>query len=253
MTHHEMQERLEGFLAGTLMPAEARLVEAHLTGCEECRREKEALARLLARAAELPRGITPPRDLWPEIAARLETKPIVLPGGVVHAPGTREISAGETPVISLEERRAVRAPLRVAWTTWAVRAAAALLLVVLSSAITVMVMRQGQDGPQLVQQVPPATARPGVTALVAFGPTEAEYIRTADDLAAVLDSRRDSLSPETVRIVEENLRIIDRAIAEARAALEADPNNVDLTHMLGGMYQQKVEMLQNAAQLPLRI
>jgi hypothetical protein len=56
-----------------------------------------------------------------------------------------------------------------------------------------------------------------------------------------------------VRVVEENLRIIDRAIAESRAALEADPNNVDLTHMLGGTYQQKIEMLQHAAQLSLRI
>ncbi len=252
MTHHEIQERLDEFLDGMLLREEARLVETHLASCEMCRREKEALAELLARAGELPREIAPPRDLWPQIEARLDQRRIPLPGLELRPSDAPVAPIEEPQVISLEARRAARSPRRATWRAWGVRAAAALALIVLSSTITAVLMRQESQEPQLATQEP-VRAQPGVTALVAFEPTEAEYIRTADDLAAVLDSRRHLLAPETVRVVEENLRIIDRAIAEARAALEADPNNVDLTHMLGGTYQQKIEMLQHAAQLPLRI
>ncbi|CAN5523245.1 hypothetical protein BH24GEM3_BH24GEM3_01490 [soil metagenome] len=251
MTHHEIQGRLDEFLDGMLPREEARLVEAHLATCEACRREKEALAELLARAGELPREIAPPRDLWLDIAARLDQRRVPLPGLELHA-SDAAAPATDPQVISLDARRAARSPRRAAWMAWGVRAAAALALIVLSSAITAVLMRPGPQEAQLATQRA-APARPGVTALVAFEPTEAEYIRTADDLATLLDSRRHLLAPETVRVVEENLRIIDRAIAESRAALEADPNNVDLTHMLGGTYQQKIEMLQHAAQLSLRI
>ncbi|HEV2132387.1 MAG TPA: zf-HC2 domain-containing protein [Longimicrobiaceae bacterium] len=251
MTHYEIQERLDEFLDGMLPREEAMLVETHLATCEACRREKESLAELLARAGELPREIAPPRDLWLDIAARLDQRRIPLRGLELHAADTTA-PAAEPQVISLDARRAARSTRRAAWMAWGVRAAAALALIVLSSTITAVLMRQGPQEAQLATQQA-APARPGITALVAFEPTEAEYIRTADDLAAVLDSRRHLLAPETARVVEENLRIIDRAIAEARAALEADPNNVDLTHMLGGTYQQKIEMLQHAAQLPLRI
>lgn len=65
----------------------------------------------------------------------------------------------------------------------------------------------------------------------------------------MLATRRGQLAPETVRTLETNLRIIDAAIAESRAALEKDPNSRELTQMLSATYDAKVQMLRQAVEL----
>ena len=57
---------------------------------------------------------------------------------------------------------------------------------------------------------------------------EAVYLRATAALAQELAVSRDDLAPETVAVLDRNLEIIDRAIAESRAALAADPSNTDL-------------------------
>jgi anti-sigma factor RsiW len=47
--------RLSAWLDGELEPAEAREVEAHVAGCESCRRRRE----LLAAASQAVRGLSP--------------------------------------------------------------------------------------------------------------------------------------------------------------------------------------------------
>ena len=96
---------------------------------------------------------------------------------------------------------------------------------------------------------PPASAVAAPTALVAFEPAEREYQAAIDDLAALLRSRRARLAPETVATLERNLRIIDQAIAESRAALMKDPDSRELAQMLSGVYDTKVKMLQQAVEL----
>lgn len=92
------------------------------------------------------------------------------------------------------------------------------------------------------------SARP-VTALAAFRPAEKEYQNAIDDLVRVLDTRRGEMSPETVATLEKNLRIIDAAIAESKAALEKDPNSRELTQMLTATYDAKVRALRQAVQI----
>ena len=53
----------------------------------------------------------------------------------------------------------------------------------------------------------------------------------------------------TVRVLEENLAIIDRAIADARTALEQDPASRYLNGHLGRTLRRKVDLLQRAATL----
>ena len=67
---------LPDYLDGALTPAERQAVEAHLHGCTACRAEKEALASVRAAVDALPKSLAPPRDLWPEIEARL-AKPLL--------------------------------------------------------------------------------------------------------------------------------------------------------------------------------
>lgn len=237
--HEEIQSRLNDFVDGELPPAERSEVRDHLDGCELCRGELEGLVALLADARALPREVAPPRDLWDGIAARLQDR----------SPAARP-EAASTPVIAVDFRPASRP----AWRRWAPMAAAAMVLVALSSGLTAYLVRARAETQVAVVPVPVPTAvdtRP-VSALAAFRPTEQEFIGTVETLQAQLEAGRPRLAPQTVATIEENLRIIDQAIAEARAALERDPANVDLPHMLSGVYRKKVELLQSAVQLQQR-
>jgi hypothetical protein len=127
---------------------------------------------------------------------------------------------------------------------WATLAAAALLLVVSSSALTAWVVRV----PEIT--VPAAGEKAGVAVasvgLEALHPVEAEYALEIADLLSVLYHNRDSLDPDTVTTIEVNLRVIDRAIRRAREALEEDPENAGLARMLTHGYRNKLQVLQRA-------
>jgi hypothetical protein len=57
------------------------------------------------------------------------------------------------------------------------------------------------------------------------------------------------MAPETAETLERNLRIIDAAIAESRAALEKDPNSRELIDMLSATYDAKVKVLRQAVEI----
>lgn len=280
MTHDETLERLDGLALGELSQPEQAMVEAHLAACAGCRTEAEAIRGLLHAAAALPRGIAPPRDLWAGIEARLEPR----------AGAGDEARRVDGRVIPLYPR-----PARS--TRW-LQAAAAVLLIAASSAVTARLMRQpgrsAEQGriatlPGTIVQHPaaPVTIAPSAqpapaadteavdgqpaeapaagatlasatrrrteaapaTALAAFRPAEREYLRAADDLEALLRARRGRMAPETAATLQKNLRIIDRAIRESRAALLKDPDNRELAQMLSGVYDTKIQTLQRAVQL----
>jgi hypothetical protein len=174
----------------------------HVNSCAQCRAEVEALRTMLHRIAQLPVAITPQRDLRSDMWAKVDRK-----------------------------------------TLWSFRyplAAAAVLLIALSSAITVLVLRPA-GAPEI--RVTETQATPSVD-LVSL---EREYSQEVEELQRTLRQDRASLSPETVRILEENLRIIDAAIQEARTALASDPQSGMLGELLRSAYQRKVELLKQAA------
>ena len=63
------------------------------------------------------------------------------------------------------------------------------------------------------------------------------------DLVQVLEEEREFLNPRTVRIVEENLAIIDRAIERSRQALMQDPESDYLRDHLEQTMRQKLTLL----------
>ncbi|HEX5724653.1 MAG TPA: zf-HC2 domain-containing protein [Longimicrobiaceae bacterium] len=222
-THASVFARLDDYVGGELSEGERRAVRAHLEGCGECRAEEAWLRSLLDQARFLPREVAPARELWSGVAARLEPR--------------------DEKVIPLRPR-SLQLP------RWMLAAAAAVVLVVASSAITARVVGTAGRGPVAV--LPSNTARPAAvegSALAAFRPGEVEYEKAIAELTAVLQTQRDRLAPETVATLEANLRIIDEAIRQSKAALRADPNSRELTQMLADVYDTKVEMLQRAVQL----
>jgi len=91
--------------------------------------------------------------------------------------------------------------------------------------------------------LPPSTAldRPAGVGWVAL---QADFDRSSDELSRTLETERDRLSPETAALLERNLRIIDAAIADSRAALARDSANVELRDLVADAARQKVELLQ---------
>jgi hypothetical protein len=69
-------------------------------------------------------------------------------------------------------------------------------------------------------------------------------------LQKIVTDRRTQLDSSTVAIIERNLRIIDAAIAQSRAALANDPASRLLSDQLTHALDKKVELLRTAALLP---
>ena len=216
-SEHPTEERLNDLVDGLLPAPDAAAAEAHLAACAACRAQVEGLRALLRAAAGLPREVAPPAEVWEALRAETSAR-----------------------------------PGRAAWTVWATRrelAAAAVLLVALSSGITAALLRD-RGGPAASGgvAVDAAVVRPPA-AWVEFRRAEAEYVRTADDLEAVLAANRDALAPETVEVVEESLGVIDAAILDAREALARDPANAELSNALAATYRDKIDVLERTLRL----
>jgi anti-sigma factor RsiW len=235
MTHDQTLELLDDYVGGELPPREERDVRRHLMQCDDCRAEETALRLLLDEAAALPEEIAPPSDLWQAIAPRLEAR-VPLPA----APAER-----------LDEVRVI-GPRPVRPLPWWMLAAASVALVVTTSFATLRFAGgPDTDTPVLPAQQAQAPAQAGGTpaTLASFAPAEQEYEKAIGDLQKVLEQNRDQLAPETVAVVEANLRIIDQAIRESRAALARDPESPELTRMLTDAYGAKLNVLRRAVSL----
>ena len=81
--------------------------------------------------------------------------------------------------------------------------------------------------------------------------TVASYDAAIRELQALLALRRGDLDTATVRVLEESLRLIDAAIAQARAALARDPNDLYLNGHLQRALDRKLDLLRHAASLPV--
>ena len=194
------RDLIDPCVAGTLAARDATALEEHVAGCAECRLDLAAARALRDPVRALPRQVDPPNDLWPAVRQRL--------GGRKRTPG------------------------------WGALAAAAVLLITLTSVVTALLLDRRDT-----------TAVPLASGAAAVRMVEAGYIEQARGLEATLEEGRDRLAPETIAIVEQNLEVIAEAIAESRAALEQDPANQDLRILLRTGHEQRVALLEQAVRL----
>ena len=230
---------LNDYVDDKLASTDRRRVAEHIDRCSRCRSEHERLVSMLRDATSLPESILPPEDLWSGIRESIDRrKEVVLPTTAASPASGR--------------REAVDRP----W--WAYRsfvAAAAIVLVAVSSALTALVMDRTAGSTVAVNEA----ARSGVgdahTPAVlptSFRDAELGYLRSISELRAVLQNQKDVLRPETVATVENSLLVIDAAIDEARKALMADPGNETLVDLLKASYERKLDLLRRAADLGAR-
>jgi hypothetical protein len=213
--------QLSDYIDDELSASERSAVEAHLAECDACRMTLHELRAVVSDATRLVDS-APAANLWPGIRARIQNES-----------AARRVSPF---------RRAISA--RLSFTLPQV-AAAGLALMLLSGGL-VWMARSGDPR----ADVPAVRAQTGEDATVTPANfADQKYDAAIGELERTLEAGRKSLDPETVRVLERNLATIDRAIAQCRRALDADPSNVYLNTHLADARQRKLLLLRRATAL----
>jgi anti-sigma factor RsiW len=228
MNCRDVKELLNDYIDDQLQEDVRREVELHIGHCEVCKQEERLLRKFIEEAGDLPKGITPSRDLWPGVAARIRK-------GEIPKPIFGKIRSGSL------------------WSNRGLIAAAAVLVVVIATALTTTIINNRRI-PQVspIEQSPIAIV-PTAAMPADYQSAQLEYQQATVKLLGMLNERRHTLSPETLAVVDENIRIIDQAIKEIREALEKEPGSPQLNTLLLATYKQEVELLKWVAQLPTQI
>lgn len=165
---------------------------------------------LAARAADLAKEISPPRDLWPGIEA------------------------------------AISEPERPAWfSPWLAQAAAVVLLVGASSGLTYLLV-QDDGEPVQVAVAPELVFQQASFARYDLGPG---FQDARSRLRSQLEDELAKLSPESRQEVESNLDTIRAAIAEINEALDREPDNALLQELLLRTYREELTVMRRVGGL----
>jgi Putative zinc-finger len=170
-----------------------------------CERCREVLGdlRTVVDRARLLEDVPPARDLWPGVA-----------GSIARQSGAHRVSFSMPQLV----------------------AAAAFIALISGLSVWVFVGRDRLGDGQ--------PASPGATATpVRVSTVDETYDRAVQDLLRALDEGRERLGPRTVEVVTRNLATIDRAIGDARTALDQDPRNAFLTRHVARERQRKLALL----------
>jgi hypothetical protein len=76
-----------------------------------------------------------------------------------------------------------------------------------------------------------------------------ELVATADELQAVYESRKGELPEDLARPIDEDIGMIEGAVAELIAAIAEEPDNESLKRMLVATYRNEVKLLKRALHL----
>lgn len=199
-------------LDGDLPAGGSAGLEAHLADCAACSGILQEWEALRARSRNLPRTLDPGQDLWASIRGRLGSVRRRVPG----APSGRGIGRRSEP-------RRLR--------TLGLCVAAALVLLLLGARI-------------LRTATAPSAGRAPLLAS-----WEEEYLETASRLFSDLHTNSSRLPAGTMETIEENLLVLDAAIADSRSAASGDPTNMELQLWLSGTWRRKIDLLDRAARI----
>ena len=133
--------------------------------------------------------------------------------------------------------------------------AASLVLALLSGGLVYLALPRGAASEAGMAagsgaaEAPPAAPDAAANAMRPVALVDPGYDDAVADLERTLDEGRARLDPNTVRVLEQNLAVIDAAIAQSRQALEADPANAYLNSHLVSARQRKLALLRRATAL----
>lgn len=204
----------------TLGPLRRAELELHLENCDACRALVGDLQRI-AQAARSLDTLQPPARVWTQVAGRLQ-----------------------------EEGRVRPATPWAAARSHAVLALAAALVLAIGASLVFLVPESGPSrGPGPEATVPETASLapddPAQSVASELALTE-QHFQNAIDYA----TRSNALvSGETAAVLQKNLLVVNQAIAESRAALDANPESTPARQSLYDALRQKIQFLQDTIAL----
>lgn len=222
MICQDVERRLSQFVDGDLDAAERAEVSSHLDTCARCR----ALASDLTRIRDAARAlgpVPPPDHIWLEIAGQIRLADRPTPADVPAMP--RRSSA-----------------------TWQwMGLAAGLVLVTL---VAYLVMRlQGPQTPATTTAGNGQTAGSVESVAQELSLALEHYDKAIAQLEVLAKTNDGTIDATTAATLQNNLSVIDHAIAESRAALTADPQSQPAFDSLIDALRRKVGVLQTTVAL----
>lgn len=216
-TFEQQRARLDSWLRGEVPRAEEAALFAAAAQDPTLAGEAEACRRAVAGLRELPMAISPEADLWPVIVEEMRARQ------------------------DLARRRHRNRSL--------VGLAAALIAVV--GGIGGWLAMRAPAPPSSIADQPPRHGLP--IALAAYAETDQTLAAIGADLRREIESRQEKLPPETRTLVFENLRTIDRALAEIGAALREAPADPGLARTYIAYRERQIDVLRQANRMAARL
>jgi hypothetical protein len=209
------QTRISEYLDGELTPSENQRFEQHLAECGECRTALVEIREVVHQAAQLPTP-EPPESIWEGVQKRIAHQGFDAP-------------IAESNVVELP-----RGENRTHWFSGIRALAAALFLAILAGGTGYWLRGPGDtvdvSAPELADAL-------------------ADYEASVAQLEASLLGYADRMDSRLYETIEGNLETIDRAIFEARVALNDDPKSEYLNAHLQDSMMRKVRLLRQVTQL----
>lgn len=195
---------------GTLAPDAL----AHIEGCVDCGRYRERLAAIIDPSSVLSREIPPPRDLWSNIAGRLD---------------------------AAEERKVWRIP------NFLPLAAAAGIAGIIVATLFALPSRQSTT--EATTEATLAVQTPETDSFIISSRLPAEtvevgFVQTRAVLMKQFEAQKNSAAPEQIASLEQLLSTMDSAAQDINAALERDPYNASLLFKLSHTRRRELRLLQ---------
>lgn len=260
LTCTDCDELFADYFENDLAVAEKARVDRHIAGCARCQGLIRDIDDIRETAGSMP-DLVPSRDLWQGIEARIQPAVISIAprrsvaaiprswlataaaGLVIVSSSVTYVATSRTMQKEQKPAPSSAAPARVPGATVEATAPAPSTTAPVAAVRETTPARSAAPAP--VRRAPRAAVIQASARVVP--PGEMALSEEIDQLQVLLDTRRGNLEPETVRVVEENLAIIDAAVNQARQAVARDPGSGFLNERLESALQKKVQLLRTVA------
>jgi anti-sigma factor RsiW len=273
MTCDDFEGRLSDYLERALSASDRAAMGAHCAHCNACAALVGDLQRIVSSAATLPL-LPPSRDLWSGIAHRIDAPvtSLIERGNVTGARRTvslRQLAAAAVLLVGLSSGGTYVLLRMTATPGNAPLTAASTKVAAVSVLSDVQPRAVAHDSTEARHSASPATSR-GANASIngasegsagasreaatrrasySSDMTQQVYEREISTMRRIVDERLGNLDSATVIVIERNLAIIDKAIADSKNALANDPHSGFLSTQLDRALEAKLSTLRRVALL----
>jgi len=198
---------------GNLSPERSERLEAHVRGCQPCRKLWDDLATIREDAGALEEH-TPSENVWNRIQRSMTTDRIV-----ERSPRPRR--------------------------TWSLQAGSRLRPVLTSGFALILILAAVFFG---LRQFGPQSANGGLDpsqqfALSKLKEAEGHYTKAIEALSAAVSAREADFDPQILAVFQKNLTVVNQSIEACRQAVLNHPNDFYTRNFLLAAYQEKTDLL----------